>query len=140
VTLRFLLDTNIVLEPLKSPFSQSVALRLHQHRHEVALSATVWHELWFGCRRLPPSRRRSELENYLNDTIGSSIPILPYDAAAANWFATERAQLIARGLPPSVADGQIASVAAVNGLVLVTRNITDFTPFSNLVVENWFDP
>jgi tRNA(fMet)-specific endonuclease VapC len=140
VTLRYLLDTNIVLEPLKTPTSPNVITRLHQHKGELALSATVWHELWFGCRRLPQSRRRSELEYYLNEIVALSMPILPYDVDAANWFATIRAQLVSRGLPPSVADGQIAAVAAVNGLVMVTRNVNDFGSFSGLVIENWFEP
>ncbi|MFB1486507.1 MULTISPECIES: hypothetical protein [unclassified Thiocapsa] len=38
------------------------------------------------------------------------------------------------------ADSQIAAIAAVNGLVLVTRNTEDFADFSSLIVENWFDP
>jgi tRNA(fMet)-specific endonuclease VapC len=36
-------------------------------------------------------------------------------------------------------DGQIAAVAAVNDLVLVTRNERDFTHFTDLAVENWWD-
>ena len=34
-------------------------------------------------------------------------------------------------------DGQIAAIAGVNGLILVTRNISDFEPFSELKTENW---
>ncbi len=140
MTLRYMLDTNIVLEPLKKPNIQSVLTRLRQHQNEVALSATVWHELWFGCHRLPPSRRRSELERYLNEIVQPSMPILPYDVDAADWFAIRRAQLVSQGLPPAVADGQIAAVAAVNNLIMVTRNISDFANFRDLTLENWFEP
>jgi len=34
-------------------------------------------------------------------------------------------------------DGQIAAIANVNGLILVTRNIDDFKPFLRLKIENW---
>jgi predicted nucleic acid-binding protein len=35
-------------------------------------------------------------------------------------------------------DGQIAAIAAVNDLVLVTRNVRDFSGFAGLDVESWF--
>jgi len=38
---------------------------------------------------------------------------------------------------PSFVDGQIAAIAKVNGLVLVTRNSSDFKKFSGLQLENW---
>jgi len=34
-------------------------------------------------------------------------------------------------------DGQIAAISAVNGLILVTRNIDDFKQFLKLKIENW---
>ena len=40
---------------------------------------------------------------------------------------------------PVYADTQIAAIAAVNGLILVTRNAADFAQFDSLMVENWFD-
>jgi tRNA(fMet)-specific endonuclease VapC len=64
--------------------------------------------------------------------------VLPYDEHAASWHARERARLTKRGKPPSFVDGQIAAVAAVNGLTLVTRNVRDFVAFA-VRVESWFD-
>jgi tRNA(fMet)-specific endonuclease VapC len=136
---RYLLDTNIILEILKKPASPDVLSRFHHYQNEVALAATVWHELWFGCHRLPLSRRRSELEHFLNNILALAIPILPFDATAAYWLATERTYLVNRGLPPAMTDGQIAAVAATNALVLVTRNVADFISFRGLAIENWFD-
>jgi len=34
-------------------------------------------------------------------------------------------------------DGQIAAIAHVNDLTLVTVNVRDFARFKNFVVENW---
>jgi tRNA(fMet)-specific endonuclease VapC len=64
--------------------------------------------------------------------------ILPYDASAAAWHARERARLTRRGKRPAFVDGQIAAIAAVNDLVLVTRNLRDFSGFSGLEIESWF--
>jgi tRNA(fMet)-specific endonuclease VapC len=137
--IRYLLDTNIAQEPLKVAPDPSVQQHLEQHRAEWAISATVWHELWFGCWRLPPSRKRRTVEAYLNELVANS-PILPYDAVAADWHARERSRLVALGRTPPFADGQIAAVAAINGLVLVTRNVADFAQFQGLIIENWFEP
>jgi len=41
------------------------------------------------------------------------------------------------GQPHSFADGQIAAIAAVNDLILVTANTADFFRFDGLSVENW---
>jgi tRNA(fMet)-specific endonuclease VapC len=65
------------------------------------------------------------------------LPILPYDEEAASWHARERARLARRGRPPSAADGQIAAIARVNELVLVTANSRDFRRFEGLSLEDW---
>jgi len=63
--------------------------------------------------------------------------ILPYDERAAAWHAMERARLSSEGNTPSFVDGQIASITKVNGLILVTRNISDFGAFSESKTINW---
>lgn len=136
--MKYLLDTNILSEPVRKSPDPRVVQRIQEVADAIAIAATTWHELLFGVLRMAESHRRSALEQYLFDTIRSEIPILPYDAKAATWFAQERARLSGKGLSPSYPDGQIAAVAAVNGLILVTRNIADFAEFSNLNVENWF--
>ncbi|MGL5082401.1 MAG: type II toxin-antitoxin system VapC family toxin [Microcoleaceae cyanobacterium] len=139
VSLRYLLDTNIISEPLRSDPNPQVISKLIQHSTEIAIAAVTWHELCYGYYRLPNSRRKDELEIYLNQTVKSQLPILPYDADAAEWFASERARLAQIGCSPSFPDGQIASVAHSNQLILVTRNISDFANFSDLAIENWFE-
>ena len=60
-----------------------------------------------------------------------------YDERAAIWHAEERVRLAAQGQVPPYADSQIAAIAKVNDLVLVTRNTADFEMFVNLKVQNW---
>ncbi len=110
--------------------------RLEEHRGEVCSAAPVWNELLYGCRRLPPSKRRRELQGYL-DRLERSLTILPYDAAAADWHAEERARLGRLGKTPPFVDGQIAAVARVHDLVLVTGNVVHYQDFAGLVIENW---
>lgn len=134
--MRYLLDTNVLAEPIKVAPHPGLMRRLRKHQDEVATAAPVWHELIFGMNRLPPSRRRADLEEYLRGVL-SAIPVLPYDATAAALHAEERARLAAAGRTPPFADGQIAAIARLHGLVLVTRNVADFHDFPSLEVEDW---
>jgi len=135
--LKFLLDTNIVSEPLRPAPAQTILDKLRQHRDEIAIAAIVWHELLFGCHRLPPSAKREAIQRYLDQVILPSMSILPYDQRCAEWHAAERARLAAVGKTPPFVDGQIAAVAAVNGLTLVTRNVAHFAHFQTLRVIDW---
>jgi tRNA(fMet)-specific endonuclease VapC len=97
----------------------------------------VWHELTYGCRRLPKGKRRTALEAYLRDVVHGSFPILPYDEAAAAWHGEERARLEALGRPAPFVDGQIAAIAHAHGLALATTNDKDFVGCRGLRIENW---
>jgi len=44
------------------------------------------------------------------------------------------------GKVPSFVDGQIAAIARVNGVALVTRNTPDFESFDEIKVLNWHKP
>lgn len=140
VSLRYLLDTNVISESLRPVPDQQVLERLQRHQAEIALAVVVWHELLFGCYRLPPSAKRTAIETYLFQVIAPSFPILPYDEHAAAWHAQERARLVSSGLTPPFADGQIAAIAYAHDLVLVTANHADYAAFQGLTVEDWRTP
>ena len=137
MSIRYLLDTNVLSEPIKSHPDAHTIKSLSERDGELATCSVVWHELWFGAARLRASKKRSAIEAYLEEVVGSTLPILPYDQEAASWHARERARLRKRGRPPSAADGQIAAIASVNDLIVVTANVKDFRRFKDLVVEDW---
>lgn len=135
----YLLDTNILSEPLKVSPSVTVLAKLEQHQQQIATAAIVWHELVFGCERLPKSRKKTVIRRYIDEVV-QALTILPYDTSAADWHAQERARLARNGLTPAFSDGQIAAIAKTHNLILVSRNVDDFTAFDGVVVENWFLP
>ena len=137
MTIRYLLDTNVVSEPLRPKPSSTVIRRLQKHEQEIAIASIVWHELRHGVERLPSSRRREVVERYLEEVILPAIPILAYDQSAAEWHAAERARLVAKGETPSFADGQIAAIAHVHDLTVITFNDADFRRFEGLQVTRW---
>lgn len=137
MSLKYLLDTNIVSEPLRPKPRRGVLRNLRRHQDEIAISAVGWHELRYGAARLPASRRREVIERYLEEVVLTSMPILDYGRDAAEWHAAERARLTARGEMPAFADGQIAAIARAHGLTLVTFNVSDFPRFEGLAVISW---
>lgn len=136
---RYLLDTNILSEPVKPNPSPSVIEQLRRHQHESVTAAPVWFELLHGVEQMPPSHRRDRLAQYLRELDDSDLQVLAYDQSAACWHALEHARLRAAGQTRPFVDGQIAAIAVVQGLVLVSRNLNDFQMFSGLTVENWFE-
>ncbi len=137
MSLRYLLDTNILSEATRPLPDPGVLDRVVREGDRVATAAPVWHEIEFGLLRLPTGKRRRALEEIVQ-RMTRSVVILPYDEAAARWHARERARLVRGGKPPSFVDGQIAAIAAIHGLALVTRNVRDFSNFGGLEVESWF--
>jgi tRNA(fMet)-specific endonuclease VapC len=135
--MKYLLDTNVLSEAVKTVPNRHVMTMFEKHQEEIVTASPVWHELQYGCQRLPVSRKREIIESYIEDVIRQNMVILPYDERAARWHAEERARLAAQGQVPPYVDSQIAAIAKVNGLVLVTRNTADFEMFVNLKVQNW---
>ncbi|MEQ8464122.1 PIN domain-containing protein [Coleofasciculus sp. E1-EBD-02] len=138
MTAQFLLDTNVISEVNKKVPNQSVVAKMDLYEGKVATASVVVHELLYGTLRMPPeSAKRTFLLDYLAE-LPSKMVVFDYNLNAARWHAEERARLSKIGKTPAFVDGQIASIAFCNGLVLVTRNETDFQDFEGLSVENWF--
>ena len=135
--MKYLLDTNVLFEAVKADPNRKVMAMLEKHQDEIATAAPVWHELLFGCLRLPVSRKREMIETYLENVVLRNMDILPYDERSAEWHAQQRAKLSMQGKVPSFVDGQIAAIAWANGMILVTRNTLDFQSFEDIRVQNW---
>ena len=134
--IRFLLDTSTISAAMWKVPDSGVLAKLGEHGGECAISAQVWHELQYGVGRLVRGKRVT-LETFLREVVYPTLPILPYDERAAEWLAEERVRLEKAGKQTPVVDGQIAAVAATNGIPVVTANLRDFSIFKGLAVQNW---
>jgi tRNA(fMet)-specific endonuclease VapC len=63
----------------------------------------------------------------------ASAPVLPFDTEAIAIFDELRSQKVR----VSTMDLRIASIAISRGLVLLTRNVRDFSKVPKLVTEDW---
>ncbi|SEH08121.1 PIN domain-containing protein [Candidatus Venteria ishoeyi] len=112
MTLRYLLDTNILSEPLRKVPNPAVLTQIQKHQQEIATAAQVLYKIIRGAHHLPDAPKRTAILSYVENFIRAKLPVLPYD--------------------------EIAAIAKTHDLILVTRNMTDFKNFSGLEVENWF--
>lgn len=131
--MRYLLDTHAVIAILNDP-AGSVARRLRaQSPEDVAVSAIVMHELYFGAFKSARCERNLALVDALR------FDVLPLDTEDARHAGDIRATLAAQGTPIGAYDLLIAGQARARGLVLVTRNLREFERVPALRTENWQD-
>jgi tRNA(fMet)-specific endonuclease VapC len=63
----------------------------------------------------------------------SLAPVLPFDSDALDWFD----RLSTQRLRVATMDLRIASIALSRGLILLTRNVSDFGKVPGLSTEDW---
>ncbi len=124
----YLIDTNTTIElvtqllpPAGSAWVDGIVLR-----EEHAISVINWIELLVNPRT---AEEKAVLELFI-----ASSPVLPLDAAVVRQTIQLRQQYRTK-LPDAI----VAATALVHGLVLVSRNTSDFSRVAGLVVVNPHD-
>ena len=134
----YLLDTDTCVNYLRNRSSR-IAHRLQMTpRAEVRLCSIVVAELYYGAYKSPPLFQTINLS--LLATFCPQFLSLPFDEAAATVCGRLRADLEARGLPVGPNDVQIASIALVHNLTVVTHNTKHFSRVPGLATEDWHGP
>ena len=136
----YLLDTNIVSEFSKECPDQNVISLYEQRKDLCAISAVTWQELQYGLSKMPDGKRKNSIENFIS-LLKENTEIIAYDDFAADICGKLLGEGSAQGKPLPYCDTQIAATAIANGMVLVTRTVSDFTVVkerSFLKVEDWF--
>lgn len=140
MSLRYLLDTCVISEFVKPiPEPKVIDWLNAADPEQVFLSAVTIGEIQFGISNRPPSRRRTELEIWLNDSLFEQFSgrILSLDTDAFLTWGQMTAQQRQNGEPMSVMDSLIAAIALQHKMVLVTRNISDFTSTGLNLLNPW---
>lgn len=135
--MKFLLDTNIISEVMRPQPNPLVIKQLELNSIFSCTSATVWLELWHGIHSMQDGQRKQGLIEYMNLLADDGLGVLPFCQNSAEWLAKERVRLKAKGIIAAKYDSEIAAVAVVNQLTLVTNNTRDFEIFDGLVMVNW---
>lgn len=133
--LRYLLDTNIVIDVMKRRPLDLLHL-FNQHAGRMAISAITLAELFHGAEK---SQKVSENLLAIEDFC-SRLDVLPYGTKAAQHYGAIRGALEKVGQPIGVNDIHIAAHARSEGLILVTNNMGEFVRVPALQLENWIKP
>ena len=135
-----LLDTNVVSEPLRpAPDAQVIAWIDAQALETLYLSAITVAELRAGVALLPAGKRRSGLQQNLEERVLPLFAgrVLPFDLACTPAYAALMTKARAAGLAIAAADGYIAAIASANGMAVATRHIGPFETAGAAVIDPW---
>ena len=135
-----ILDTNVVSEPMKANGAPSVAEWLDRQAAETLyLTAVNLAELLVGVETMPAGRRRVGVGAALAELVGKlfGARILPFDEDAARTYANLVARARRKGVALSVADAQIAAIAAVRGFTVATRDTAPFLAAGVPIIDPW---
>jgi tRNA(fMet)-specific endonuclease VapC len=129
-------DTDILSAVIKPRPALPLLRRLARTPVELQFTTAInVGELVYGAAR----KGTVGLERRIAGLIEEGITVLAFDREAAGRYGWLRARLEADGRRLADADLQIASVALVAGLTLVTRDVRHFGRIEDLRVENWLD-
>jgi predicted nucleic acid-binding protein len=134
------LDTNVLSEPIKADGDIAVAAWLdRQDINTLYLTTINLAELLLSVELLPLGKRRSALEARIGDVVNAfdGPRILSFDVRAARLFAILVARARAAGSGISVADGQIAAIAASHGYSVATRDTAPFIAAGVPIINPW---
>jgi tRNA(fMet)-specific endonuclease VapC len=138
----YLLDTDHISFLQRRSGSEFTRLVSQMGQHssaDFALSIVSFHEQVLGAHNFI-NRARTNADMIRGYTLLSEIlqgftiaPVLSFDAGAVAVFFDLRRQ----GVRVSTMDLRIAAIAISCNLVLLTRNISDFSKVPGLVMEDW---
>ena len=132
---QYLLDTNHATRLLAGEQTIVEKVRgLEGAGHTFGVSMTVLGELYFAVEA---SARREKNLVSLHDFMRSAV-LWDFDQVAAHEFGRVQAEQKRKGRPIPATDAQIAAVARIHGLTVLTAD-AHFLLVDKLTVENWLE-
>ena len=131
--MKYLLDTNTCIRYINGRAPQIREQMRLLADTDIAISTVTMGEMFFGSAKSEhPERSRAK-----QDAFFIRFTHLVYDKAAADEFGRIRAHLERQGTPIGAYDMQIAAIAVVQGLIVVTHNTKEFGRIPWLRIEDW---
>ena len=133
-----LADSNLLSETSKQEPDRRVVRWIAARLSQLYLPTPALSELRYGCEKLPRSKKRTELENWLGDLlIQLEDRILPFDRHAAEAHGALRARSKAIGKPCPPTDSYIAAMALSLDCPVATRNVEEFRWTGVSILNPW---
>jgi tRNA(fMet)-specific endonuclease VapC len=129
--MRYLLDTNAVIGLLNDASSKLAQRARRERPADIAISAIVAHELFYGAFE----SRRPAHNVALVDSL--QFVVVDFDKEDARQAGEVRAHLASRGTPVGPYDVLIAGQAKARNLTLVTHDTDEFGRVPGLRLDDW---
>jgi tRNA(fMet)-specific endonuclease VapC len=130
--MRYLLDTNIVSDLVRSPQGKVAQHIRKVGEAQVCTSIIVAVELRYGATKKGSPRLSAQLEAVLG-----ALEVLPFEAPADAAYGLLRTRLEQAGRPVGANDLLIAAQALSLGYTVITDNEKEFAHVEDLRRENW---
>jgi toxin FitB len=134
----YLVDANVLSEPTKPSPHVRVVAWLRRNERDIVVDPVILGEVRFGILLLPKGKRRTGLERWFDAGV-RRVHCLPWDAETGLRWAALLARLRASGRAMPIKDSLIAATALVHGLVVATRNRTDFDKAGVKMIDPFAD-
>lgn len=135
-----LIDTNVLSELLRErPEPKVLAWFAAQPAQGLFVCSVTQAEMMLGARLLPAGKRRTLLEQALDDMFREEFAgrVLPFDAAAIADYVDIIATRRRLGRPISQFDAQIAAIARSRRIGVASRNVSDFEGCGLALTDPW---
>jgi predicted nucleic acid-binding protein len=125
--MRFLLDTNVVSEPIKPAPAPKLMRWLTRHDSDVLVSVLTLGEIVKGIHMMPAGKRRQRMEAWLTDVERwATGRLVPVDAGVMREWGAYYARQAKQGHALDVMDSLLAATALTHGLTIASRNLAGF--------------
>ncbi len=134
--MKYLLDTNVIIDWIRG--DQVVISKITKRsQRDFALSNITIAELWYGIHSSKTSLERLSRQLAVASVV-STFQIIDFNQGAEEKYGEviSNLRLISKYKKKDCLDYQIASVAILHNLTLVTRNLNDFKYISNLSITS----
>ena len=138
--MNFLLDTNVVSEPMKPrPNPGVIGWLVSADEDALFISTVTIAELRYGIERLAAGAKRERLDSWVTKELYGRFEgrILPIDIAVADTCGRLVVRSESLGRPIEPRDAFIAATAVAYEMELVTRNASDFEAVMKNIVTPW---
>jgi tRNA(fMet)-specific endonuclease VapC len=129
--MRYLLDANAVIALLNDNTSKLARRARREKPSDIAISAVVVHELFYGAFK----SRRAAQNIALVDAL--QFAVIEFDKEDARQAGAVRALLASQGTPIGPYDVLIAGQAVARNMILVTHKTDEFERVPGLRIEDW---
>jgi tRNA(fMet)-specific endonuclease VapC len=138
--MKYLLDTCLISELIKKHPNQKIVTWVNSiDERNLYLSVITIGEISKGIEKLPQSKRKQELEAWLNKDLLLRFRerIFTVDLSVMITWGKLVGQLEKRGQPISALDSLIAAITIHYNYYLVSRNEKDFQATKVNIINSW---